>query len=213
MGKYSFFCVNETLFNINYISNFVFSKVNNCIGRRNYRYFFLFLLSLSAHMASVFGLTTYYLIQHKDRLTQVPAIVSLCVVSLVGILAIPVFGLAGFHVVLVARGRTTNEQVTGKFRGGFNPFSRGCGANCCYALCGPQFASLSQPSRYLGRKPHRYAFNITGGGGTVAGVPVTTTSPDQVKVYLNSGKGNGNGPGGSYNKVSIFASSEREIDI
>lgn len=62
-------------------------------------------------MAAVFSFSTYYLIQHKDRLTQVPTVVSLCLVTLVGILAVPVFGLAGFHVVLVARGRTTNEQV------------------------------------------------------------------------------------------------------
>jgi len=63
-------------------------------------------------MAAVFSFSTYYLIHHKDNMSQVPTVVSLCLVILVGILSIPVFGLAGFHVVLVARGRTTNEQVT-----------------------------------------------------------------------------------------------------
>ena len=113
--------------------------VNNCIGRRNYRYFFMFLISLSIHMTSIFILCLIHVLHNRDNLTEPAVLVSIVVMGIISLLFIPIFGLTGFHMVLVSRGRTTNEQVTGKFRGGYNPFSKNCGYNCCYTLCGPQY--------------------------------------------------------------------------
>ena len=45
--------------------------VNNCIGRRNYRYFFMFLISLSVHMTSIFVLCLIHVLHKKETLTEV----------------------------------------------------------------------------------------------------------------------------------------------
>ncbi|CAJ1070603.1 probable palmitoyltransferase ZDHHC8 [Xyrichtys novacula] len=111
--------------------------VNNCIGRRNYRYFFLFLLSLTVHMICVFSFGLIYVLNHADDLWKLHCTVTLVVISVSGLFLIPVLGLAGFHLYLVSRGRTTNEQVTGKFQGGVNPFTRGCCNNLEYLVCSP----------------------------------------------------------------------------
>ncbi|KAL8566219.1 hypothetical protein ACOMHN_063109 [Nucella lapillus] len=150
--------------------------LNNCVGRRNYRYYFLTLISLSVHMVSISAQSIVYILDHRDQLSEPGPIisypwmalggagmgrgvkqslfstavltsslttVSIVVVCIIALTAIPVFGLTGFHMMLVSRGRTTNEQVTGKFKGGLNPFHRSCCKNCCYVLCGPRWPKLS----------------------------------------------------------------------
>ncbi|XP_062856982.1 palmitoyltransferase ZDHHC5-B [Trichomycterus rosablanca] len=128
--------------------------VNNCIGRRNYRYFFLFLLSLTVHIMAVFGFSLLFILHHTERLDEVPAVLTMTVMCISGLFFVPVAGLTGFHVVLVARGRTTNEQVTGKFRGGVNPFTHGCWRNVSHVLCS------SQAPRYMGWSPRPRSLQV-----------------------------------------------------
>lgn len=130
--------------------------VNNCIGRRNYRHFFIFLISLTIHMLVVFGCSMWYIFHGKIGVEkfflQPRTIITLAIIAIDLLLFIPVLGLTGFHVVLVARGRTTNEQVTGKFVGGYNPFSLGCRRNCALILCGPtmpRYAKYYDKSKVL----------------------------------------------------------------
>ncbi|XP_076290504.1 zinc finger DHHC-type containing 8 isoform X2 [Lasioglossum baleicum] len=165
--------------------------LNNCIGRRNYRFFFFFLLSLSFHMLSIFGLCLHFVLERKQQLGEVDTIVAFVLMGVVMLLFIPIFGLTGFHVILVSRGRTTNEQVTGKFNGGYNPFSRGCLHNCCYTQFGPQYPSLLKPEKYLGKRRGACTSEIS-----------TIGSENQVKTYMDSSNGVRNPSSNAYNKLS-----------
>ncbi|MBN3311265.1 ZDH14 palmitoyltransferase, partial [Amia calva] len=95
--------------------------VGNCVGKRNYRFFYMFILSLSFLTIFIFA----FVITHVILL-----------------------GLSGFHTYLISSNQTTNEDIKGSWsskrgKDNYNPYSYGnIFTNCCAALCGPLPPSL-----------------------------------------------------------------------
>ncbi|XP_076444447.1 palmitoyltransferase ZDHHC18-like isoform X2 [Babylonia areolata] len=133
--------------------------VGNCVGKRNYRYFYLFILSLSVHCIYIFACVLTNLIlraQEDNFLTAMkdsPASVLEAVICFFSVWSI--VGLAGFHTYLATSEVTTNEDIKGSFtskRGneGFNPYSKGSiFKNCLHVLCGPTPPSLLNRRGYV----------------------------------------------------------------
>lgn len=61
----------------------------------------------------------------------------------IGLLFLPIAALTVFHIFLVSKGKTTNEQTTGKLKGLDNPYSRGCLGNWMMILYGPNWPRLT----------------------------------------------------------------------
>lgn len=72
-------------------------------------------------------------------------VICILLLILLVLLSIPIGGLTGFHIYLVARGRTTNEQVTGKFHQQGDVFTKGVFRNFIYLLCQPLYPQLKAP--------------------------------------------------------------------
>ncbi|XP_063557459.1 palmitoyltransferase ZDHHC18 isoform X5 [Gorilla gorilla gorilla] len=127
--------------------------VGNCVGRRNYRFFYAFILSLSFLTAFIFACVVTHLTLRAQgsnflsTLKETPASVLELVICFFSIWSI--LGLSGFHTYLVASNLTTNEDIKGSWsskRGGeasVNPYShKSIITNCCAVLCGPLPPSL-----------------------------------------------------------------------
>ncbi|XP_020665326.1 palmitoyltransferase ZDHHC14 isoform X2 [Pogona vitticeps] len=126
--------------------------VGNCVGKRNYRFFYMFILSLSFLTVFIFAFVITHVIHRSQQtgflnaLKDSPASVLEAVVCFFSVWSI--VGLSGFHTYLISSNQTTNEDIKGSWsnkRGkeNFNPYSHGnIFTNCCSALCGPLSPSL-----------------------------------------------------------------------
>ncbi|XP_039294227.1 palmitoyltransferase ZDHHC18 [Nilaparvata lugens] len=128
--------------------------VGNCVGRRNYRYFYMFIVSLAFLCVFILtcSVTHLILITKEDNKIFLEAVqespISIIVVIVCFFSVWSIIGLAGFHTYLVSSNQTTNEDIKGSFtskrgQSNFNPYSQGnvC-SNCCHVLCGPVPPSL-----------------------------------------------------------------------
>lgn len=123
--------------------------LNNCIGRRNYRSFFVFVVVATlmccyafafsfVHVYTVY--TTTYPMSFVNALADAP--LSFVVFLLCFVLMWSVGGLSSYHCYLVMRNVTTHEQLRNAVMSRprpVNPYSFGnIAVNFWYVLCRPQ---------------------------------------------------------------------------
>lgn len=135
--------------------------VGNCVGKRNYRFFYTFIVSLAFLTAFIFGCVTTHLALRaqggKGLVFALQASPASAVELLICFFSVwSILGLSGFHTYLVSSNLTTNEDIKGSWSGksgsedASNPYSHSnIFLNCCSTLCGPMPPSLIDRRGYL----------------------------------------------------------------
>lgn len=131
--------------------------VGNCVGKRNYRYFYFFLCSLVLLCIFIFACNVVKLVYMSRMENGVLAAMKdspatllqlfICFFSVWSIL-----GLCGYHSYLIAMNLSTNEDLKKSYSSkkcSKNPHARdSVFMNCCVTLCGPPFPSLVRPHEF-----------------------------------------------------------------
>ncbi|KAI7693742.1 putative palmitoyltransferase ZDHHC14 [Sarcoptes scabiei] len=121
--------------------------VGNCVGKRNYRSFYMFIVSLAFLCIYVFAcIITHFILLSKtmtllDAVKQSPVSAGVLVICFISMWSI--LGLVGFHTYLIMSNLTTNEDIKGSFSKrnnvhNRNPYSKNSiFSNCYTVLCAP----------------------------------------------------------------------------
>jgi len=166
--------------------------MGQCIGRRNYRYFLGFVISVVALCSYTLVLSAYVgyhaaaaalqgngvQINFLSRMArEAPA--SLALVALPSAIVLCVAPLACYHCTLVCANKTTSEEIKDSYPE-VNPFSRTISLNCHEACCEAREPPRLIP-RALATEPERLdtCHLITGADGLESG----TAQPPMVSPH------------------------------
>ena len=82
--------------------------MNNCIGKRNYRFFILFLIGV---VTSIVMLVINAIVAMLGKDSVNSTVVIIVAVCATGVIALPMMGFLIFHIYLTVSGRTTREII------------------------------------------------------------------------------------------------------
>ncbi|OAF64983.1 hypothetical protein A3Q56_07305 [Intoshia linei] len=116
--------------------------INNCVGRRNYRHFFLLLATITVHsICCIIQNIIYIQTLLRSKGFQLDYIGPIITLILTTIFSIPVYALLFFHIYLISCGYTTNEKLLKKYKKN-NPFSKSIYLNWVEQICSTYWPSL-----------------------------------------------------------------------
>lgn len=163
--------------------------VANCVGKRNYRFFYLFLVSLSLYTLFILSCNVAHVVLLAQEMTFVEAIKKTPATVIETVICFfsmwSIFCLCGYHTYLISSEISTNEDIKESFsnkrnsNGVLNPYDRGSIlSNFGNVLCSsipPSMINLREtiPVKYLNsRRSSNKLYNNNMGFNENSGEPV-----------------------------------------